>query len=111
MAQREKTKEEVLKFIGMAANHHRWKLNPDAEFTESLAEGLMKNFNRYGYFLCPCRDTEGSRDKDADVICPCTYSHADVAEFGHCYCGLYLSESFSASGKKPRSIPERREQE
>jgi ferredoxin-thioredoxin reductase catalytic subunit len=73
-----------------------------------LAEGLTTNFNRYGYFMCPCRDSEGSREKDKDLICPCAYSHPDVEEYGHCFCGLYCDPTFLENGGIPKAIPERR---
>jgi ferredoxin-thioredoxin reductase catalytic chain len=95
-------------FARMVAQKQGWKLNPDREFYGMLIEGLAKNYNRYGYFLCPCRDTEGSREEDDDVICPCAYARPDIAEHGHCYCSLYLSPEFSASGQATRAIPERR---
>ncbi len=105
---RTKTVEDALRFIDMAAKHHGWKPVRDEDFRRTLAEGLAANFNRYGYFLCPCRDSAGSREGDKDVICPCVYCGPDQEEFGHCYCGLYLTEEFFASGKEPVPIPERR---
>lgn len=104
----EKSLEQTRTFVRMVAGKQGWVLNPDSEFTESLAEGLTTNFNRYGYYLCPCRDTEGSREADKDVVCPCVYSWKDVEERGHCYCALYLSPSFAAGGKAPGGIPDRR---
>jgi ferredoxin-thioredoxin reductase catalytic chain len=99
---------QTMNFAAMVAAKQGWLRNPDAEFTGSLIEGLTTNWNRYGYYLCPCRDTEGSREADAKVICPCAPSWKDVEERGHCYCALYLSPAFVASGKAPSSIPDRR---
>lgn len=104
----EKSVDQTRTFAEMVARKQGWALNPDAEFTDSLIEGLMANWNRYGYFLCPCRDTEGSREADQAVICPCTVSWKDIEEYGHCYCALYLGKAFAASGAAPRSIPDRR---
>ncbi len=103
-----KTEEQTATFASMVAAKQGWVLNPDTEFTESLIAGLTVNWNRYGYYLCPCRDSEGSREADASVICPCSVSHADVDEFGHCFCALYLSGDFAASGAAPRGIKDRR---
>ena len=105
-----KTIDQTMTFATMVAAKQGWKLNPDEDFTRSLVEGLTTNWNRYGYFLCPCRDTEGSREVDAKVICPCAPSWTDVQERGHCYCALYLDPAFAASGKTPASIPDRRSQ-
>ena len=97
-------------FVSMVAKKQLWVLNPETEFTNSLIDGLTTNWNRYGYYLCPCRDTEGSREADAKVICPCAPSWTDIEERGHCFCALYLAPSFAAAGKSPQSIPDRRSQ-
>lgn len=96
------------KMADMVANKQGWKVNWDKDLVNLLLNGLTTNYNRYGYYLCPCRDTEGSRDADKDLICPCQYSRADIEEFGHCYCGLYLSPKFYETRKPMGSIPERR---
>jgi len=106
-----KTVEDTKKFVTMVANHQKWKLNPDEDFVLMLCEGLTTNFNRYGYYLCPCRDASGIKEKDKDIICPCDYCRPDQEEYGHCYCGLYLTPEFFATGKNPSSIPERRPDE
>lgn len=108
MADRQKTREDTELFTRMVASKQGWVLNPDTEFYSTLVEGLMRNFNRYGYFLCPCRDTEGSREADREAICPCVWSKLDVPEYGHCYCALYFSKEFASTGKQPAAIPDRR---
>jgi ferredoxin-thioredoxin reductase catalytic subunit len=100
--------DQTRTFTEMVAAKQGWKLNADREFYESLVEGLKVNWNRYGYFLCPCRDTEGSREADAPLICPCVHAWPDIDEHGHCFCALYLSPAFAASGKEPSGIPDRR---
>ena len=80
--------DDARNFVTMAARHQGWELNRDEEFVGFLVEGLATNYNRYGYFLCPCRDTAGSRERDKDVICPCAYCRDDQRDYGHCYCGL-----------------------
>ncbi len=59
------------------------------------------NLQRLGYYQCPCRLSWDDRTKDQDIICPCVYAHDDIAEFGHCFCSLYLSEEFDRSGEEP----------
>jgi len=105
-----KTLEDARKFVTTTANFHKWKLTRDEEFQTLLLEGFVTNYNRYGYFLCPCRDGSGVREKDRDLICPCAYAIPDQKEYGHCYCGLYLTPEFFASKKPTRAIPERRPQ-
>ncbi len=99
------------KFVTMVADKQGWQLPSDKEFMLNLVKGLTKNKEKYGYYLCPCRIGEGVKRKDKDIICPCDYAKPDIGEYGHCFCALYLSKEFSASGKKPKSIPERRPEE
>lgn len=103
-----KSIDETKTFTEMVARKHGWVLTNDATLYQDLVTGLNTNWNRYGYYLCPCRDTDGSREADKDILCPCEYSKADIAEYGHCYCSLYWSEDFAKSGKKATPIPERR---
>ncbi len=103
-----RTKEDVRKFTEMVAKKQGWKLNRDTEFLGMLYEGLATNFNRYGYYCCPCRDSDGDKKLDKDIICPCDYCRPDMDEFGHCYCGLYLTNEYYESGKEPQGVPERR---
>ncbi len=92
----------------MVAAKQGWELNPDTEFTDILLSGLTTNWNRYAYYLCPCRDSDGSRETDADVICPCVFARPDIDEHGHCYCALYLRAGFTAAGGVPGGIPDKR---
>jgi ferredoxin-thioredoxin reductase catalytic subunit len=105
---KEKTIDDTRTFAEMVAKKQGWELHPDPSFLEMLLEGLTINFNRHGYYSCPCRDADGKKELDADIICPCDYCVPDQEEYGHCYCGLYLTREFAASGEMPRSIPERR---
>lgn len=83
-------------------------LNPEIDFTKGLIKGLLINQARYGYQLCPCRLTGGSRAKDLDIICPCDYRDADVSDYDTCYCGLYVSQKVVSGRKNISPIPERR---
>ncbi|MDM7935048.1 MAG: ferredoxin-thioredoxin reductase catalytic domain-containing protein [Methanothrix sp.] len=85
-----------------------YHLNPDAEFTKGLLRGLIINERRYGYAACPCRLAAGDREKDLDIVCPCYYRDADLAEHGACYCGLYVSGDVIEGRRRISSIPERR---
>ncbi len=83
--------------------------NRDLEgMTIPLLESLLINKERYGYMVCPCRLASGDREKDRDIICPCVYRDPDVAEYGSCYCGLYVSKDWN-EGRIPHvTVPERR---
>ncbi|CAD7839495.1 MAG: Rubredoxin [Olavius algarvensis Delta 4 endosymbiont] len=82
--------------------------NNDREKVVDLLEALLTNKERYGYMACPCRLAAGDRDKDRDIICPCVYRAPDVAEFGSCYCALYVSADWNAGKIKKEYVPERR---
>lgn len=82
--------------------------NPDEGLVAELLEALLVNRERYGYMSCPCRLASGVRDQDRDIFCPCVYRPADVAEYGTCYCGLYVSAAFKAGDVPKRRVPERR---
>ncbi len=103
-----KTFDDAKNFVTMVASKQGWELNRDSEHIEIIISGLAKNHNRYGYYSCPCRDASGTKERDTDIICPCHYCRPDQEAHGHCYCGLYLTKDFYATGKEPASIPERR---
>jgi ferredoxin-thioredoxin reductase catalytic subunit len=73
-----------------------------------LVEALLVNKARYGYMVCPCRLASGDRDNDRDIICPCDYRQPDVAEFGSCYCNLYVSKEWNEGKIEQAYVPERR---
>lgn len=82
--------------------------NNDRERTFDLLRGLLTNRDRYGYMSCPCRLASGHREQDKDIICPCVYRQPDVAEFGACYCQLYVSEAWNNGSIPHDDVPERR---
>lgn len=73
-----------------------------------LIEALIVNKDRYGYMVCPCRLASGDREHDKDIICPCEYREPDVAEFGSCYCNLYVSKEWNEGKVAQEYVPERR---
>lgn len=85
-----------------------YHLNPDIDFAREVVAGLVVNEKRYGYQACPCRLASGIKADDLDIICPCDYRDADLADYGQCYCGLYVSASVIDGEKKTTAIPERR---
>ncbi len=82
--------------------------NKDREKTIELIEGLIINRERYGYMCCPCRLAANDRERDKDIICPCVYRDPDVAEFGSCYCQLYVSPVWNDERIPHAYVPERR---
>ena len=95
----EPVREEIMEIMERLQRFSKKKgasLNPETPITVKLIDGLLENQKRYGYWACPCRLVAGKRDEDKDIICPCHYWEKDVAEFGACYCGLYVSEKVIA---------------
>lgn len=82
--------------------------NLDQEKVMELLESLLANKARYGYMVCPCRLASGVREADRDIICPCEYRTPDVAEFGSCYCALYVSKEWNENKIPHDYVPERR---
>jgi ferredoxin-thioredoxin reductase catalytic subunit len=105
---KEKNYKEVSTFTEMVAKKQGWILNRDKDHLDIIINGLTRNYNRYGYFPCPCRDSDGDKNRDKDIICPCDYSRPDIEEYGHCYCGLYFDAEFYKNNEEASSIPERR---
>ena len=83
-------------------------LIPDPDLLQAFLEGLKVNEERYGYPSCPCRLASGRFELDRDIICPCDYRDPDVAEFGACYCRLYVSKEVYEGKKELPTVPERR---
>jgi ferredoxin-thioredoxin reductase catalytic chain len=82
--------------------------NADREKVFELLEGLITNRKRYGYMCCPCRLAANDRQHDKDIICPCIYRVPDVAEYGACYCELYVSQQWNEGKIAHQYVPERR---
>jgi ferredoxin-thioredoxin reductase catalytic subunit len=102
------TLEKVQQRAESDARTYGYNLNPNKDFLKDLLEGLKRNEERYGYPSCPCRLASGNFELDRDIICPCDYRDPDVAEFGACYCALYVRRDVY-EGKTPiQPVPERR---
>ena len=100
--------DELYEMLRKVQEPKGYFFNKDRERVDDLLNALIKNKNRYGYMCCPCRLASGDREKDKDIICPCEYRAPDVAEFGSCYCNLYVSADWN-EGKIPHEyVPERR---
>jgi len=107
----EVTREEVERLfrrLDQEAESAGYHLNPDRKFTLGLIEGMLVNERRYGYWACPCRLASGIKKEDLDIICPCDYRDPDIADYGTCFCGLYVSQDVVDGKRKATRIPERR---
>ena len=102
------TPEELFDILSKYAESQGIQLNRDKAFVMGIMEGLLTNEERYGYRSCPCRLGSGIEEKDKDILCPCVYRDPDIAEYGSCYCTLYVSRGWNEGKKEHRTVPERR---
>lgn len=100
--------EELRDLLAPLQEKKGYPFNHDRAMTMSLLEQLLVTRGRYGYMACPCRLANGEYGKDRDIICPCVYRADDVAEYGSCYCGLYVSREWNEQERAFRGIPDRR---
>ena len=101
------TLEQTRKRAEADAKTYGYYLTPQPDLLQMFLEGLKTNEDRYGYPSCPCRLATGNFEFDRDIICPCDYRDPDVAEFGACYCRLYVNKAVFESQNLPE-VPERR---
>ena len=101
------TIEFVRKRAEADAKTYGYYLTPQADLQHMFLEGLKTNEERYGYPLCPCRLASGKFEYDRDIICPCDYRDPDIAQYGACYCRLYVNKAVFESKNLPE-VPERR---
>ncbi len=99
--------ERVRKRAEADAKTYGYYLTPQPDLLQMFLEGLKTNEERYGYPSCPCRLATGNLELDRDIICPCDYRDPDVAEYGACYCRLYVNKAVYESQNLPE-VPERR---
>jgi ferredoxin-thioredoxin reductase catalytic subunit len=105
------TPEELYEKLRPLQEAKGYFFNKDKAFVLDLMESLLINRERYGYMACPCRLASGRRELDKDIFCPCEYRDPDVAEFGACYCGLYVSKEWNDGSIPLETVPERRDPE
>ncbi len=101
------TLEQTRKRAEADAKTYGYFLTPQPDLLKMFFEGLKTNEDRYGYPSCPCRLATGNLEIDRDIICPCDYRDPDVAEFGACFCRLYVNRAVYESQNLPE-VPERR---
>jgi ferredoxin-thioredoxin reductase catalytic subunit len=102
------TVEQLYEMLKKTQEPKGFYFNKDKEKVFELLEGLLINKTRYGYMACPCRLASHDRDWDRDIICPCEYREPDVAEYGSCYCNLYVSREWNEEAIVCQYVPERR---
>jgi ferredoxin-thioredoxin reductase catalytic subunit len=102
------TADELKATLAKIQEPKGYYFNHDSRQVADVLTELMENKKRYGYMSCPCRLANGDKAKDDDIICPCIYREADVAEYGICFCGLYVNREWNEKGRPAMAIPDRR---
>jgi ferredoxin-thioredoxin reductase catalytic subunit len=105
------TVEQLYEFLKKTQEPKGYFFNADQDKVFQLLEGLLINKERYGYMCCPCRLSANDREWDRDIICPCIYRVPDVAEYGSCFCNLYVSREWNENKIAHSYVPERRSPE
>jgi ferredoxin-thioredoxin reductase catalytic subunit len=100
--------EQLYEMLKKAQEKKGYFFNKDKEKVFELLQSLLTNKDRYGYMACPCRLASEDREWDKDIICPCIYREPDVAEYGSCYCNLYVSSEWNEEKIPHQYVPERR---
>jgi ferredoxin-thioredoxin reductase catalytic chain len=100
--------EQLHDMLKKAQEAKGYYFNKDKKRVFDLLQGLLINKERYGYMSCPCRLAADDRGWDKDIICPCAYREPDVAAYGSCYCGLYVSRDWNEDKIPHAVVPERR---
>ncbi|RPI77078.1 MAG: ferredoxin:thioredoxin reductase [Desulfobacteraceae bacterium] len=100
--------EKLYEMLKKVQESRGYFFNKDRERVFELMEALLKNKARYGYMCCPCRLSAHDREKDKDIVCPCSYRADDVKEYGSCYCNLYVTREWNEAKPPHPYVPERR---
>ncbi len=100
--------EQLYELLKKSQEPKGYYFNKDRKRVVDLLQGLLINKERYGYMCCPCRLAADDREWDKDIICPCVYREPDVAEYGSCYCNLYVSREWNEEKSPHVYMPERR---
>jgi ferredoxin-thioredoxin reductase catalytic chain len=100
--------EQLYEILKKSQEAKGFYFNRDKKRVFDLLEGLLINKNCYGYMCCPCRLSAEDRNWDQDIICPCVYREQDMAEYGSCYCNLYVSKEWNEEKISHAYVPERR---
>ena len=100
--------EELYEMLKKSQEPKGYYFNKDRQRVMDLMAALLVNKARYGYMACPCRLAAGDKEADRDIICPCVYREPDVAEYGSCYCNLYVSKAWNEDEIPHAYVPERR---
>lgn len=90
---RDAARAKVRRFVARYVAKGPYGLYPEPAVVENVIEGLAENLALHGRMYCPCADVEDSKARGAEMVCPCTPHHADIARQGYCDCALFASKT------------------
>lgn len=80
-----------IKRIGKLAESKGYILNPDEERVKKVVGLMTMNFNEFGKYYCPCKQSH-PLDPNKDALCPCPQLPEEVIKDGNCYCRLFYNK-------------------
>jgi ferredoxin-thioredoxin reductase catalytic subunit len=84
-------KEQLRRVWDEFTESNDFVVNPDGGFVDKLADGLLINEKNHGFRLCPCRPSDGTKERDIQLLCPCNFkTHGTWEKEGRCWCGLFI---------------------
>jgi ferredoxin-thioredoxin reductase catalytic subunit len=86
-------KAELMRVWEEFTKENDFKLNPEQQIVDMVAEGVTANEKSKGLKLCPCRLGDGTKARDLALICPCNFkTHPTWASQNRCWCGLFVKK-------------------
>ena len=88
--------EELLIVWEKFTEKNDFVLNPDKEHVAMIVKGLLANEKKSGLKLCPCRVSDGTREGELNLICPCNFKIHSTwlkpvsGRKKMCWCGLFV---------------------
>lgn len=84
-------KEEFRKALERFTENNDFVLNPDKKHVNIVIDGVFENEKEFGLKLCPCRLSDGTKEMDLSLICPCNFKIQEVwLKENRCWCGLFV---------------------
>ena len=85
-------KQELKKFSQEYAESKGFVLQPDERMLDGILSGLLRNEEKHGFRVCPCRRVTDDEEENKRITCPCAYHEAEIKRDGHCKCFLFLKK-------------------
>ena len=82
-----KTKQEIIDGIRKVAQKRDYEVIEDN--LDTIVKGLIKNYEKYGGYYCPCRLVKDDDEWKKKITCPCIFLDNEIKENDICHCRLY----------------------